>query len=129
MGKRLIWSILALLFLTPSCEIFEATPVDGTYRNIYGYSVEIQHGRCVRAYIYDPCVSSSSDTTWGSTFSEGIQSSGYFPNYEYRYCEGEVSWYMVAAFDTYTEFTALLYMEHGENIICTEGLHFELTQQ
>lgn len=126
MGKKPI-ALLAFL-LAVSCQALRTSPADGVFRG-FGSSLELQGGRCVRATLSEGFVTSYGETPRTWTASGDIQTSGTFPDYEYSYTDGEVSWRIAATFNTRTDFTASVYIEHGDSKTFAPELHFELQAQ
>lgn len=126
MGKKPI-ALLALL-LAVSCQALRTSPADGVFRGA-GSSLELQGGRCIRATLSEGSVTSYGETPRTWTASGDIQTSGTFPDYEYSYTDGEVSWHIAATFNTRTDFTASVYIEHGDSKSFAPELHFELQAQ
>lgn len=126
MGKKPI-ALLALL-LAVSCQALRTSPADGVFRGA-GSSLELQGGRCIRATLSEGSVTSYGETPRTWTASGDIQTSGTFPDYEYSYTDGEVSWHIAATFNTRTDFTASVYIEHGDSKTFAPELHFELQAQ
>lgn len=126
MGKKPI-ALLAFL-LAVSCQALRTSPADGVFRG-FGSSLELQGGRCIRATLSEGSVTSYGETPRTWTASGDIQTSGSFPDYEYSYTDGEVSWRIAATFNTRTDFTASVYIEHGDSKTFAPELHFELQAQ
>lgn len=126
MGKKPI-ALLAFL-LAVSCQALRTSPADGVFRG-FGSSLELQGGRCIRATLSEGSVTSYGETPRTWTASGDIQTSGTFPDYEYSYTDGEVSWRIAATFNTRTDFTASVYIEHGDSKTFAPELHFELQAQ
>ena len=132
MGKKPI-ALLAFL-LAVSCQALRTSPADGVFRG-FGSSLELQGGRCIRAAVLVIAAGilmmifqdQKTPRTW--TASGDIQTSGTFPDYEYSYTDGEVSWRIAATFNTRTDFTASVYIEHGDSKTFAPELHFELQAQ
>ena len=123
MGKKPI-ALLAFL-LAVSCQ---TSPADGVFQGA-GSSLELQGGQCIRATLSEGFVTSYGETPRTWTASGDIQTSGTFPDYEYSYTDGEVSWHIAATFNTRTDFTASVYIEHGDSKTFAPDLHFELQTQ
>lgn len=126
MGKIPI-ALLALL-LAASCQALRTAPADGVFQGA-GSSLELRGGRCVRATLSEGFVFSYGETPRTWTASEDIHTSGTFPDYEYSHTDGEVSWHIAATFNTRTDFTASVYIEHGDSKTLAPDLHFELQTQ
>ena len=126
MGKKPI-ALLAFL-LAVSCQALRTYPADGVFQGA-GSSLELQGGQCIRATLSEGFVTSYGETPRTWTASGDIQTSGTFPDYEYSYTDGEVSWHIAATFNTRTDFTASVYIEHGDSKTFAPDLHFELQTQ
>lgn len=120
--------MLLALLLAVSCQALRTSPADGVFRGA-GSSLELQGGRCIRATLSEGSVTSYGETPRTWTASGDIQTSGTFPDYEYSYTDGEVSWRIAATFNTRTDFTASVYIEHGDSKTFAPELHFELQAQ
>lgn len=118
-----------LLLLASSCQAFRPSPADGTYQSATGTLLTLQGGNCTRATISEGFVTSYGETPRTWTASGDIQTSGTFPEYEYSHTDGEVSWHIAATFNTRTDFTASVYIEHGDSKTFAPELHFELQTQ
>ena len=121
--------LFSLVLLASSCQNLRPSPADGVYLSASGSSLTLQGGHCVRATISSGSVTSYGETPRTWTASGDIQTSGTFPDYEYSYTDGEVSWRIAATFNTRTDFTASVYIEQGDSKTFAPELHFELQAQ